>query len=71
MGAVLFRVKCSKCGRLLLEFERGNTTEEVKMQSYRATLKPDKLAHKIGIAKCETCGGETEFDAKYLPRLQA
>ncbi len=67
MGKMLLRVKCGKCGRRLVDFEQGGKPGQVKIQSYDFTLLTGKLAQKIGIAKCSKCGGETEFDAQYLP----
>ena len=67
MGAILQRVKCGKCGRLLIEFERGSRSDEVKMHSQLGvSLKSDRVADNTGIAKCQKCGGETEFDARLL-----
>ena len=62
MGAMLLRVKCAKCGKLLLEFERGNRSDEIKTQRFGAQL------IRTGIARCEKCGGETAFDTRYLPK---
>jgi hypothetical protein len=60
MGAILYRVKCSKCGMLLLEFERGAKSDEVKVQRFGTHVV------RAGIAKCDKCGGETPFDTKYV-----
>lgn len=60
MGSVLLRVKCSKCGKLLLEFERGAKSDEVNVRRYgAAVIRP-------GVAKCDKCGGETPFDTTNL-----
>ena len=60
MGPMLLRVKCSKCGKLLLEFERGARSADVRVQRYGTTVV------RPGIAKCDKCGGETPFDTKYM-----
>lgn len=60
MGAILQRVKCSKCGKLLLEFERGARSDEIKVQRFGCTVV------RAGIARCEKCGGETPFETKGL-----
>jgi len=65
MGPILLRVKCARCGKLLLEFERGTRSDEVKVQRYRATVV------RPGIAKCEHCGGETPFDTKFGAQAQS
>jgi hypothetical protein len=41
-------VKCAKCGKLLLEFERGARSDEVKVNRYCATVV------RPGIANCDT-----------------
>lgn len=62
MGVILHRVKCAKCGKLLLEFERGAKSDEIKVNRYCPTVV------RPGIAKCDKCGGETPFDTKHLAR---
>ena len=65
MGAMLRRVKCLKCGKLLLEFERGAKGDEMKVNRYGTTV------IRAGIAKCDKCGAENPFDTKFLPRPKA
>ena len=60
MGAILQRLKCAKCGKLLLEFERGAKSDEIKVNRYGTTV------IRAGVAKCEKCGGETPFETKQL-----
>jgi hypothetical protein len=60
MGAMLLRVKCSRCGKLLLEFERGAKSTAVKVQRYGTTVV------RPGISKCDKCGSETPFETKHL-----
>ena len=67
MGAIVQRVKCVKCGRLLVEFERGNKTDEIKTHAQAGvSFARDKVAQDKAIALCQKCGGQTEFDARYL-----
>ena len=61
MGAMLLRIKCRKCGKLLLEFKRGEKGAEIEVNRYGTTVT------RPGIAKCDKCGSETAFDTKYLP----
>jgi len=65
MGALLYRVKCAKCGRLLVEFERGSRTDDVLTHAQQGVA---LRSEKTGIAKCGKCGGETPFDARYLKK---
>ena len=65
MGAMLLRIKCSKCAKLLLEFERGVKSDEMKVNRYGTTV------IRPGIAKCDRCGSETAFDTRYLPLPKA
>ena len=65
MGAMLLRIKCNKCGKLLLEFERGAKSDEIKVNRYGTTVT------RPGIAKCDKCGSETPFETRYLPRPKA
>lgn len=67
MGAILQRVKCGKCGRLLIEFERGNKTDEIKTHAQvGVSFARDKVAPAKAIALCQKCGGQTQFDARFL-----
>ena len=63
---MLLKVKCSGCGKRLIDFEQGEPGQ-VKIHSHGVAINTRKFPQKIGIAICPKCGGETEFDAQYLP----